>query len=271
LNLYLALQSDSVDSIGRSAHFYRVESVGAAFDIVHFDRTRILSYQTSPFHFTGPFWYHFIGGNFQHLPLHNSIYDFAKHVAFSPPSLYARNMRVMVMDRFLYTIRNLSPQSKLTINEISSFSREVYVQEMTATIVLPDEEFVFPIYICPINPESFSTVLLISTNLGVIPYSVTCNAFSGSGSIAPVPICHRSSAVRSNISRVRIPIRFEAEGLSVLYDSRLFAVLGDVNVTKELSFGGDFTSGFYVSFVHLMMPTFGRNVPVYVLVTPRII
>ena len=199
-NMYLALQSYSVDQIGRASHTCRVAFFGEPFDLLEFERTHILFHNQNPFHFTSPYWFHFIGNNYHYLPLKTATFEFSRHVEISPPNLNVRNIEVLVMRRYLVNITNAMDKN-MSITEVRSFSREVYVEEMSKTKVLkPGDTFTLPVYICALGSGTFSNVLLISTSLGVIPNSIAITALRERGDALPVGLWHQCAMLASNMT-----------------------------------------------------------------------
>ena len=269
-NMYLALQSYSVDQIGRASHTCRVAFFGEPFDLLEFERTHILFHNQNPFHFTSPYWFHFIGNNYHYLPLKTATFEFSRHVEISPPNLNVRNIEVLVMRRYLVNITNAMDKN-MSITEVRSFSREVYVEEMSKTKVLkPGDTFTLPVYICALGSGTFSNVLLISTSLGVIPYSIAITALRERGDALPVGLWHQCAMLASNMT-FYVPKAMRTFDLSVLYDAGLLEIYEEGNDSAWLTFtgAGMIESGFHVSFIHLMSSTICRNIPVFMLSTVK--
>lgn len=269
-NMYLALQSYSVDQIGRATHSCRVAFFGEPFDLLEFERTHILFHHLNPFHFTSPYWFHFIGNNYHYLPLKTATFGFSKYLQISPPNLNVRNIEVLVMRRYIVNITNAIDKN-ISISEIRSFSREVYVEELPKPKILkPGKTFTFSVYICALASGTFSNIILITTSLGVIPYAIAITALRERHDTLPVGLWHQCATLASNMT-FYVPKAMRTFDLSVLYDSGLLEIYEEGNDSAWLTFtgAGMIKSGFHVSFIHLMSSTISRNIPVFMLSTVK--
>jgi hypothetical protein len=262
------LQSYTVDPIGFVRRFGAFQSASTQSKVTDLSDDRKIFNNSRPLHFMSPHWYLFIGNQYHLLPQTRSLYDYSAKLMFSPVSLYLTHIPTLVVCHYACTLTNLFRDDTLTITAVSSFSKDVYVEEIKATTLYPNDDFRFAIYICPTEAGSFTTVLLISTSCGTVPYSISYTAFDYSEP-------HHSSLVfyqtRSHYQKLTLnfPTFDENATVTALYDSELMSLLSDGPNSIAFSLLG--TRGFYITFLAAMTRDDIRTLPLFFFVSAKVL
>ena len=266
--MIIPLQTFYVDNIGRLIHSFQFSEFGS-FDFSQLNKSQFLLHTNHPLHFTSPIWLNFIGKNFHYLPTTLIKFEFDEYLKIEPSFMYINSINVQVMKKFSFTIRNKMSWNVLTINGITTFSPNVFVTISTSIGIKPNDKKNFNVYICTTEPGIFNTVLLISTSIGVIPYSITFQSTMKLRDTSFPSLFHFSPKYSSNIS-ISIPPVFNGKHVSVLYDMEMISVIDSFNTM--FVFGVNcLNTGFYISFFNLISNTIGRTFPMYFMVSNKIL
>ncbi|OHS98247.1 hypothetical protein TRFO_35407 [Tritrichomonas foetus] len=264
----LILQSYSVEQIGRSSHQFKFGLIGSHLDPDANGKWRFLDHKESPIRFNGPFWLLFIENNFHHLPTKITTTNFSNYVSFFRKSLFVPDLNLLFVKHVTIKLFNKMNQS-LIVTEITTFSREVYAVEFSELVVEPESELFLDLYICPQKSGTFSTMVMISTNKGIFPYSITYKAISSPRDSFISTIFHPTSLMTTNIT-VKIPSILQSKKVSVVFDASILSLERHSHDKLNIDFNVEGLSpGFYVSFLNFLSPNIGRNYPIFLSVSSR--
>jgi hypothetical protein len=261
-------QSYRIDAIGQVARSWRLGTLGAdTTEAYHNKKMQHLYHGAHPFYFTSPYWFLFIGHNFNAIPSINLIFNWTDRISIEPRALYFRTLTVMTMRSFECIIKNTMPNEKLIIGQVSAFSRAVYFLETAPSTLLPGESYKLSGYLCPLAAGSSSAIVLIWTNFGVIPYSISYVAVETQVQIGVSRLYHQNNPTNSTL-HVFIP-REEKERLA-FYDSGLMQVSAPTS-SDDLELRAVWPLGFHVTFITLNWHAFTRIVPIFLMSSVKLI
>ena len=267
----VVLQSYSVENIGRSNRNYILGQIATHYTPIYNKNWKIFSNNTDLIHFTRPFWLHFIDNNFHYLPFRFISANYSKFLNFYPLSLFIENLNLFFVKNIQFIITNTMKEDVLIISEVTTFSREVYSTEFEEIKLEPYSNCILNLYVCPLRSGTFSTVVLISTNKGTIPYSLTYRSAPSPVDSFISTIFHQSSLIPVNIT-VKVPVALQSKKVAVFYDSSIMIPDQQTQTSMSYKFTVEkLNPGFYVSFLNFFSPTIGRNYPIFLSVSSKLL
>lgn len=270
-DMIVMLQSYSVENIGRSNRMYIIGQIATHYTPKYNSKWKIFSNSTDPIHFSGPFWLHFIDNNFHYLPFRFISANYSNFLNFSPSSLFVEGLNLFFVKNIQFVIKNIMKEDILIISEVTTFSREVYSTEFKEIKIDPQSESVLNLYVCPLRSGTFSTVVLISTNKGTFPYSLTYKSSTSPVDSFISTIFHPSSLMPVNIT-IKVPVVLQSKKVAVIYDSSILTPDKQTQTSMSYKFLVEkLNPGFYVSFLNFFSPTIGRNYPIFLSVSSKLL
>lgn len=267
----VVLQSYSVENIGRSNRNYILGQIATHFTPTYNKNWKIFSNNTDPIVFTRPFWLHFIDNNFHYLPFRFISANYSNFLNFSPSSLFIEGLNLFFIQNIQFKIKNTMKEDILLISEVTTFSREVFSTEFEEIKIEPQNECVLNLYVCPHRSGTFSTVVLISTNKGTIPYSITYRSVTSPVDSFISTIFYQSSLIPANIT-IKVPVALQSKKVAVFYDSSILTPDQQTQTSMSYKFTVErLNPGFYISFLNFFSPTIGRNYPIFLSVSSKLL
>lgn len=264
-------QTCTSDTIGRREIRFNYACLGADFNSMNIDNGAILTYAQRPLQIAMPYELIFLENQFHYFPINRLITDFGDFGVFDPPSLSILEINTNEMTVHKFCFRNTMKNESIFITEITTTSREVYVEHVDNREIIASGKLDMNIVVCPTEPGFFNSILFFTTSKGVIPYSIAFHAISDPKDPFVQVISHLYTGMHANIS-IKMPPISSGKKLSVIFDSSLFdPSLCQITNRYIFMVAPMLSVSNIVTFVHLYTPTFSRSYPLYMTASSRMI
>lgn len=272
LEQYPILQTYYVDQIGRSDLRYQVANFGIPFSTIGINETEIAQKNMHSIKISTPYWFHFIDNHYHYLPLSRSVFNFSKFAQFSPKSLFFASVNFLTIKSCSFRIKNIQKTKNLTITDAFTTSRNLIMKQINPITLRPGNSLTIEFILLPTElVPTFSAIIMVLTNLGTLPYFISCQenpTSQGNGTVQT--LFHQCSALQSNMT-IFLSHHFGQRVISLYYDSLLFNSGQSSMASKYIIFSLlTLKNGFYVSFINFISQEFkNTTMPLYISVSAK--